>query len=43
MQTAPFADHASDVLFTFVSAFSKPFVDAGKIVAFDPYLDAACK
>ena len=32
-----------DVLFTFGSAFSMPFVDMGKIVALDPHLDAACK
>jgi hypothetical protein len=28
MQTAPFVNHAPDVLFSFGSAFSKPFVDA---------------
>ena len=43
IQTALSADEAPDVFFTFGSAFSKPFVDAGKIAALDPYMDTAYK
>ncbi|OCT10748.1 hypothetical protein A8709_23215 [Paenibacillus pectinilyticus] len=43
VQTAAAADGLPDVFFSYGAGFSKPFVDGGKVLALDPYLNDGTK